>query len=101
MSWRFLNDLKTRYRAGALKDLAEVKAIAKEDGIEDLKPWDVGYYSEKLQHRKFEFSSEDARPYFPLGPVLEGTFAHFSKLFGLKVYPCAGSANLAFGCDRL
>jgi peptidyl-dipeptidase Dcp len=83
----FLGDLKTRYREGALKDLAEVKAIAKEDGIEDLKPWDVGYYSEKLQHRKFEFSSEDARPYFPLGPVLEGTFAHFSKLFGLKFTP--------------
>jgi peptidyl-dipeptidase Dcp len=28
----FLGDLKTRYREGALKDLAEVKAIAKEDG---------------------------------------------------------------------
>ncbi len=83
----FLGDLKTRYREGALKDLAEIKAIAKEDGIEDLRPWDVGYYSEKLQHRKFEFSSEDARPYFPLGPVLEGTFAHFSKLFGLKFTP--------------
>jgi peptidyl-dipeptidase Dcp len=79
----FLSDLKTRYRAGALKDLEELKTLAKEDSIDDVLPWDVGYYSEKLQHRKFEFSSEDLRPYFPLDKVLDGTFAHFSKLFGL------------------
>lgn len=80
----FLHDLRDLYRTAALKDLEKVQAIAKEDGIDDLKPWDVGYYSEKLQQRLFQFSSEDLRPYFPLNQVLEGTFSHFSKLFGLK-----------------
>lgn len=80
----FLTKLKAKYRQAALKDLEEIKAIAKEDGIEELKPWDVGYYSEKLQQRKFQISSEDLRPYFPLNRVLDGTFEHFSKLFGLK-----------------
>jgi peptidyl-dipeptidase Dcp len=80
----FLKDLKAKYRIAALNDLNEIRAIAKADGIEDLMPWDVGYYSEKLQQQKFKFSSEDLRPYFPLDSVLEGTFSHFSKLFGLK-----------------
>jgi peptidyl-dipeptidase Dcp len=80
----FLHDLKKLYREAALRDLEELKAIAAEDGVSDLKPWDAGYYSEKLQQRKFEFSSEDLRPYFPLDRVLDGTFNHFSKLFGLK-----------------
>lgn len=80
----FLKELKAKYRIAALNDLNEIRAIAKADGIEDLMPWDVGYYSEKLQQQKFKFSSEDLRPYFPLDRVLEGTFNHFSKLFGLK-----------------
>lgn len=80
----FLHDLLKRYRVAALKDLDALKEIARADGIADLMPWDVGYYSEKLQQQKFHFSSEDLRPYFPLDKVLDGTFNHFSKLFGLK-----------------
>lgn len=84
---KFLREMLDLYRTAALNDLAQVRAIAKEDGIDDLKPWDVGYYSEKLQQRLFQFSSEDLRPYFPLDRVLDGTFNHFSKLFGLKFTP--------------
>lgn len=80
----FLHKLKDKYRNAALQDLNEIKTIAKADGIDDLKPWDVGYYSEKLQQQKFQISSEDLRPYFPLDRVLDGTFEHFSKLFGLR-----------------
>lgn len=84
---KFLHEMKDLYRTAALNDLNNVRALAKEDGIDDLKPWDVGYYSEKLQQRLFQFSSEDLRPYFPLDRVLDGTFDHFSKLFGLKFTP--------------
>ncbi|MCB1558313.1 MAG: M3 family metallopeptidase [Alphaproteobacteria bacterium] len=84
----FLTDLKEQYRIGALKDLEDIKAFAKEtDGIEDLMPWDVGYYSEKLKENLYHFSDEDLRPYFPLNSVLKGTFDHFSKLFGLVFTP--------------
>lgn len=80
----FLNKLKDRYKTAAINDLEELKAFAEKDGVSDLKPWDVSYYSEKLQEKKFEFSSEDLRPYFSLENVLKGTFEHFSKLFGLQ-----------------
>lgn len=83
----FLHHLKNQYRSGALKDLDEIRDIAAQDGVVDLKPWDVGYYAEKLRHARYEFSAEDLRPYFPLDKVLSGTFEHFAKLFGLVFKP--------------
>lgn len=89
----FLNKMLATYKPAAQKDLADLKEFAKEFGFDgDIMPWDVGYYSEKLKEKLFAFSSEDFRPYFPLEPVLEGTFTHFSKLFGVtfktnKSYP--------------
>lgn len=80
----FLNQLKDRYKSAAIRDLDELRAFAEKDGCSDIKPWDISYYSEKLQEKKFEFSSEELRPYFALDRVLEGTFNHFSKLFGLN-----------------
>ncbi|MFK7839842.1 MAG: M3 family metallopeptidase [Bdellovibrionales bacterium] len=81
----FLEKMKNAYKPMAEKELEELKAFAKDAGLkDDLEPWDVGYYSEKLKQKRFEFSSEDLRPYFPLEPVLSGCFDHFSKLFGLK-----------------
>ena len=82
---KFLNKLKDAYKPAAKKDLDTLKAFAKDmHGLDDLKPWDVGYYSEKLKQELFKFSSEDLRPYFKLDNVLAGCFEHFSKLFNLS-----------------
>lgn len=87
----FLDRLKAAYKPAAKKDLEALKTFAKEfDGTKDLKPWDVGYYSEKFKQKLFQFSSEDLRPYFPLNKVLEGCFTHFGKLFGLAFEPAQG-----------
>lgn len=81
----FLKKLLATYKPSAQKDLADLKAFAQESGFEgDIMPWDIAYYSEKLKEKLFAFSSEDLRPYFPLEQVLDGTFTHFSKLFGVK-----------------
>ena len=80
----FLNKLKASYKPAAMKDLAKLQAFARENnGPDPLQPWDIGYYSEKLRQKLFDFTSEDFRPYFPLQTVLTGCFEHFSKLFGL------------------
>lgn len=80
----FLHKLLKTYKPAAEADLAMLKDFAAtQNGPEDLKPWDIAYYSEKLKQDKFKFSSEDFRPYFPLDNVLKGTFGHFTKLFGL------------------
>ncbi len=87
----FLNKLKQVYKPAAQKDLETLQAFAKKrDGLEDIKPWDVAYYSEKLKEELFEFSSEDFRPYLPLERVLDGCFAHFSRLFGIEFRAAQG-----------
>lgn len=81
----FLKKLKKSYKPAAKKDLAKLKKFAeKEHGLDELMPWDVGYYAEKLRKKLFDFTSEDFRPYLPLEKVLAGCFDHFSKLFGIK-----------------
>lgn len=88
---RFLKKLKNAYRPAAQKELKMLRDFAKKEyGIANLKPWDTGYYSEKLKQKLYAFSSEDLRPYFPLDRVLKGCFAHFSKLFNLKFKPAKG-----------
>lgn len=84
----FLERLKLVGRKKAQEELDELKAFA---GVE-LKPWDIGYYSEKLKQKKYAFDSEALRPYFPVQAVLQGCFKHCEKLFGLtfresKGYP--------------
>ncbi|MCB1555695.1 MAG: M3 family metallopeptidase [Alphaproteobacteria bacterium] len=84
----FLRTLQETYKPAAEDDLVRLKDFAKTQGHDgDLKPWDVGYYSEKLRQSLFDFSDEDLRPYFPLTAVLEGVFAHFSALFHLRFAP--------------
>lgn len=63
----------------ARREMQELKDFA---GIE-MKPWDVGYYSEKLKKQKYDFDSELLRPYFSVDAVLKGCFTHCEKLFGL------------------
>ena len=85
----FLNTLLKAYKPAAEADLEALQAFASENGgPEDLKPWDIGYYSEKLKQKLFDYSSEELRPYFQLENVLEGVFTHFSKLFDLRFEAC-------------
>jgi len=87
---RFLNELLTASRPAAEKDLAEVKQLAAEDGVADLKPWDFGYYSEKLKEKKYAFNQEELRPYFKLENVIEGAFEHARRLYDLNFKELSG-----------
>lgn len=87
----FLEKLLKAYKPAAESELEELRKFAAEQGfVEEMMPWDVGYYSEKMKQKLFNFSSEELRPYFQLNKVLDGTFNHFSKLFGLEFKPAEG-----------
>ncbi|MFV8257631.1 M3 family metallopeptidase [Bdellovibrio bacteriovorus] len=80
----FLNKLLAASKNAGLKDVQELTEFAnKLDGLKEIKPWDVAYYSEKLKEERYAFNEEDLRPYFKLENVVEGVFAHAKKLYGL------------------
>ena len=82
---QFLIDLAEHARKPAEKEIAELKAIALEDGITELQPWDTGYYSEKLKMQQFNLSQEALKPYFPAPKILQGLFSIVNRLYGVNV----------------
>jgi oligopeptidase A len=84
----FLEDLARRARPYAEKDLAELRAFAKDElGIEDMQAWDVTYASEKLREQRYAFSAQEVKQYFPEPKVVAGLFGVISKLFGVTIAP--------------
>ena len=81
----FLRDLAEHARVPAEKEVSELKAIAAEDGISDLQPWDSSYYSEKLKMQQFNLSQEALKPYFPAPKILQGLFSIVNRLYGIQV----------------
>ncbi len=82
----FLQDLAARSKAVAQQELSVLEEFAaKEYGMKDLRAWDIPYYSEKLRQKKYAFSQEDLRPYFPSHQVVEGLFSVVGRLYGLSI----------------
>ena len=61
--YKLLNQLLDAYTPAALKEVAEVEALAREMEGNDfqLMPWDWAYYSEKLKNKKFNLNEEELR----------------------------------------
>ena len=77
----FLSELAAKARPAAQKDLAELKAFALEDlGIQPLESWDVSYASEKLREKRYAFSEQEVKQYFPEPQVLAGLFSVIESL---------------------
>ncbi|MBL0230549.1 MAG: M3 family metallopeptidase [Moraxellaceae bacterium] len=82
---QFLNELAQRAKPAAQQDLAELRAFAATLGIDDLKPWDVSYASEKLKQQKHNLSQETLRAYFAAPKVIAGLFEIVQKLYGIEI----------------
>ncbi|MDZ7803363.1 oligopeptidase A [Thiohalophilus sp.] len=82
----FLHDLARRAKPVAEQDLAELSDFARQQhGLEQLEPWDIAYYSEKLRQHKYALSQEDLKPYFPESRVIPGMFEVVKRLYGIEI----------------
>jgi oligopeptidase A len=86
----FLNDLARRSKSQAEHELDELRKFAAGLGLDDLQPWDVGYYAEKLRHQRYEISQEELKPYFPETRVIPGMFKVMSRLFDVSFHEVEG-----------
>jgi len=90
-----LEELRGASYDAAVKDLEALKAFAAAKGVpeaNDLKHWDISFWSERQREEKFAFRAEELRPYFPLPQVLDGLFGLIKRLFGVTVTPADGQA---------
>jgi len=84
---KFLEDLKTGLQpkfAAELEIFRQLKAKETGDANAQLYVWDWRYYSNQLKKEKYNVDAEQLRVYFPYQRVLDGMFAIYQRIFGLK-----------------
>jgi len=77
----FLTDLVEAVKPKAQLELEELNDYA---GFSIL-PWDVSFYSEKLNHERYNIQQESFRPYFKTESVVTGLFKLVSKLYQISI----------------
>ncbi|ROI09897.1 M3 family peptidase [Chryseobacterium sp. H3056] len=80
----FLNELLEKAKPFALKEIGELKKLAKADGIDEMQSYDHAFYAEKLRKQKFDIDDEELKPYFQLEKVQDAVFSLAKKLFDLE-----------------
>lgn len=86
----FLREIKNKTTVHFEKENERLKQFYRElegNDAPEMEPWDAGYYSEKQRKALFDFDSEELRPYFSFGKVLEGMFGLVNDLYGITVRP--------------
>lgn len=71
----------------AAEEERDLLAIAAQDGITKLEPWDWRYYAEKVRLARFNLDDAALKQYFPLDGMVEALFETTNKLFGLTMHP--------------
>jgi oligopeptidase A len=87
----FLDDLAKRALPFARADYAELQAFARRElGLDPLQAQDIAFASEKLRARRYDFSDQEVKQYFPEHNVLEGVFRVVETLYGVRIFPDSG-----------
>jgi oligopeptidase A len=85
---RFIEDLHARVRPAQLaeyKQLRTYKAATNQAPVDDLQPWETGYWAERQRKECYDLDDEELRPYFPVDGVMAGMFELASRLFGVSI----------------
>ncbi|HEX7569813.1 MAG TPA: M3 family metallopeptidase, partial [Verrucomicrobiae bacterium] len=84
---QFLQNLKTglqpKYDA-ELKEFRDLKIAETGDTNAVINSWDWRYFANQLKKTKYNVDAEQLRVYFPYQRVLDGMFAIYQHIFGLK-----------------
>jgi oligopeptidase A len=87
----FLSELAGRAKPYAERDLEEVTDFARAElGLARLEAWDLAYASEKLRLKRYAFSDQEVKQYFPETRVLPGMFKLVERLYGLTIEAASG-----------
>lgn len=85
---QFTERLHTRVKQAfdrEVVDLQEYKADQAGSDVKLLEPWEIAFWSEKRRQERYEFDSEELRPYFPVVGVLDGMFKLAERLFEITI----------------
>jgi thimet oligopeptidase len=84
---KFLDDLKAGLPpkfAAELEVFRQIKVRETGDANAKINVWDWRYFSNQLKKDKYNVDAEQLRVYFPYQRVLDGMFAIYQRIFGLR-----------------
>jgi oligopeptidase A len=82
----FLRDLARRARPFAERDVAELSEFSRAElDLQPLESWDLAFASEKLRAKRYAFSDQEVKQYFPETQVVPGMFRLVEGLFGVRI----------------
>ena len=67
-----------------LEEFRKLKVLETGDANAQIHIWDWRYFNNQLKKQKYNVDAEQLRVYFPYQPVLDGMFAIYQRIFGLK-----------------
>jgi oligopeptidase A len=83
---QFLRDLSVKARPYAERDVADLRAYARDElGMADPQPWDWPYISERLKEARYAFSEQELKEYFTAPRVIAGLFKIVETLFEVAI----------------
>ena len=82
----FIERVAERARPRMEAEYAELLEAKREDepGAKVINGWELGYYTERVKERRFDFDSQAVRPYFCYRNVRDGVLATSAALFGVE-----------------
>ena len=82
----FLEDLARRSRPFAERDMQELRDFARSElNLAEVRACDLTYVSEKLRQKRYAFSDEEVKQYFPEDQVLSGMFRVVETIYGVRI----------------
>src|SRR5690606_7849815 len=89
----FLRRLAAKAKPYAERDLEQLREFARNEyGLDELQPWDMPFYSERLRESRYDYSEDEIKQYFTEPRVLSGLFRVAEKLFDVQFRPAGVSA---------
>jgi oligopeptidase A len=84
----FLEDLARRARPFAEADMQQLRDFAREElNLAEVRAADVSYVSEKLRQKRYAFSDQEVKQYFPEEEVIAGMFRVVETIYGVRIRP--------------
>lgn len=84
---KYINDLiagtQPKFEA-EVAELRKIKAAETNDPKAQINVWDWRYFANQLKKQKYNVDVEALRVYFPYQQVVDGMFAIYQNIFGLK-----------------
>lgn len=86
----FLEDLARKSKPQGEREVQELREYAQSLGLDELQPWDMKFYSQKLCHERYAYDPQELRPYFGVEKVVSGLFEVAQRLYNVTFRPRFG-----------